>query len=89
MAKTLLLSGLGLTMVGFASYLHDCQASFVGGACVSTTIADELRSIDLYAGQGDGGSLIAPLMSMPFAQTAFVVGVAACIAGGIGFINSL
>lgn len=89
MSKALLIPGLGLTLIGVGVYLHDCEASFVGGSCGSSSVADVLRTASLYGGVGDEGAWIGPLLGLPFSVTAAVLGVAASIVGGLRVLASL
>jgi len=89
MSKAIFVIGIGLILMGVATFLRDCESAFQGGACRSTTVASALESADLYYYHSNGTWALNDLMFLPFSTAAFALGAVALIGGGLGALRAI
>jgi hypothetical protein len=83
----MIVSGVGLFLIGGAAFLHDCQWILSGGSFGSTTVERFLAEFNLFYYDGNAGEIINNMMSLPFSYVLFGIGAAAFIAGGLGSLR--
>jgi hypothetical protein len=84
MPIAMMISGVGLFLIGAAAFLHDCQSILSGGSCESMTVESFLAEFNLFYYDGNAGGIVNNLMSLPFPYVLFGMGTAAFIVGGLG-----
>jgi hypothetical protein len=85
MPAAMMVSGVGLILIGIAAYLRDCQAIFFGDSCYLTTIASLLEETNLFYYDGNAARILNDLMFLPFSYVALAAGVVAFVVGsGLG-----
>ena len=90
MPTAMMVSGVGLILIGIAAYLRDCQTGFFGGSCDATTIASILEETNLFYYDGSAARILNELMSLPFSYVALAAGAVAFIVGaGWGSLRGL
>jgi hypothetical protein len=87
MPVAMMVSGVGLFLIGAAAFLHDCQSILSGDSCGSTTVERFLAEFNLFYYDGNAGEIVNNLMSLPFSYVLFGMGTAAFIIGGVGSLR--
>ena len=87
MPIAMMVSGVGLFLIGAAAFLHDCQSILSGDSCGSTTVERFLTEFNLFYYDGNAGEIVNNLMSLPFSYVLFGMGTAAFIIGGLGSLR--
>ena len=87
MPTAMMISGVGLFLIGAAAFLRDCQSAFSGGSCGSTTVASFLAEFNLFYYDGNAVGIINKLMFLPFSYVLLAIGTAAFIGGGLGSLR--
>ena len=87
MPVAMMVSGVGLFLIGAAAFLHDCQSILSGGSCGSTTVERFLAEFNLFYYDGNAGEIVNNLMLLPFSYVLFGMGTAAFILGGLGSLR--
>jgi hypothetical protein len=87
MAIAMMVSGVGLFLIGAAAFLHDCQSILSGDSCGSTTVESLLSQFNLFYYNDNAGVIVNNLMSLPFSYVLFGMGTAAFIVGGLGSLR--
>ena len=87
MAVAMMVSGVGLFLIGAAAFLHDCQSILSGDSCGSTTVESFLSEFNLFYYNGNAGEIVNNLMLLPFSYVLFGMGTAAFIVGGLGSLR--
>jgi hypothetical protein len=86
----MMVSGVGLILIGIAAYLRDCRMIFFGDSCDSTTIASLLQETNLFYYDGNAARILNDLMFFPFSYVALAAGVFAFVVGaGLGSSRGL
>ena len=86
----MMISGVGLILIGFAAYIRDCQMTFFGSSCDWTTIASLLEETNLVYYDGNAARILNDLMFFPFSYVALAAGVLAFVVGaGLGSSRGL
>jgi hypothetical protein len=83
----MIVSVVGLFLIGGAAFLHDCQSILSGDSCGSTTVERFLAEFNLFYYDGNAGEIINNMMSLPFSYVLFGIGTATFIAGGLGSLR--
>jgi hypothetical protein len=84
MRIAMMVSGVGLFLIGAAAFLHDCQSILSNGSCGSTTVESFLAEFNLFYYDGSAGEIVNNLMLLPFSYVSFGMGTAVFIVGGLG-----
>jgi hypothetical protein len=87
MPIAMMVSGVGLFLIGAAAFLHDCRSILAGGSCGSTTVESFLAEFNLFYYDGNPGEIVNNLMLLPFSYVLFGMGTAAFIVGGLGSLR--
>jgi hypothetical protein len=87
MPIAMMVSGVGLFLIGAAAFLHDCRSILAGGSCGSTTVESFLAEFNLFYYDGNAGEIVNNLMLLPFSYVLFGMGTAAFILGGLGSLR--
>jgi hypothetical protein len=83
MPIAMMVSGVGLFLIGAAAFLHDCQSILLEDSCGSTTVESFLSQFNLFYYNDNAGVIVNNLMSLPFSYVLFGMGTAAFIVGGL------
>jgi hypothetical protein len=87
MPIAMMISGVGLFLIGAAAFLRDCQSILSGDSCGSTTVEDFLAQLSLFYYNGSTFGIVNNLMSLPLSYVLFGMGTAAFIVGGLGSLR--
>jgi hypothetical protein len=87
MPIAMMVSGVGLFLIGAAAFLHDCQSILSGGSCGSMTVEGFLAEFNLFYYDGNAGEIVNNLMFLPLSYVLFGMGAAAFIVGGLGTVR--
>ena len=89
MPTAMMVSGVGLILMGAAAFLRDWLPSFSEGSRGSTTVADLLQEFDLFYYDGNV-QILNDLMFLPFSYVALAAGAVAFLVGaGLASSRSL
>lgn len=90
MPAAMMVSGVGLILIGVAAYLRDCQMILFGNSCDLRTIASFLEDTNLFYYDGNAARILNDLMFLPFSYVALAAGVVAFVVGaGLGSSRGL